>query len=256
VSTEAFQLDPESDDTMPLQSPSLITIRSLLNQISQTEPAPKGIFYKTGAGEYAEHDRFMGISVPTLRKIAKDFSVLTLSEIESLLMSLFNEERFLGLVILVQQYQKGNLENQKERYDFYLNNLKYVNNWNLVDASAHLIVGAYLMDKDRTVLEELAYSNDLWERRVSIVSTWAFIRKKDLEWTFRVGEKLLKDSHDLIHKAVGWMLREAGKQDETGLKDFLGRYGPSMPRTMLRYAIERFPEDERQRYLRGGNNNF
>jgi 3-methyladenine DNA glycosylase AlkD len=234
-------------------SSSLTTIRSLLNQASQMGPVSKAIFYKTGPGDYAEHDRFMGVSVPTLRKIAKEFPVLSLSEIESLLMSPFNEERFLGLVILVQQYQKGNIEDQKERYNFYLNNLKYVNNWNLVDVSAHLIVGAHLLDKDRSILQQLVLSNDLWERRVSIVSTWAFIRKKDLEWTFQIGEKLLKDPHDLIHKAVGWMLREAGKQDEAALKNFLGHHVSSMPRTMLRYAIERFEKEERERYLGGIN---
>ncbi|MCX7337959.1 MAG: DNA alkylation repair protein [Alphaproteobacteria bacterium] len=206
-------------------------------------------FFKTGPGDYAEHDQFMGVTVPNLRKISKRFSDLPLACIKDLLSSKINEERFLALLILVDQYQKSTEQGRVDLYQFYINNLHHINNWNLVDTSAHLIVGAHLWDKDRNILLSLSESNNLWERRVSIVSTWAFIKKEDLVWTFQIARLLLNDNHDLIHKAVGWMLREAGKKDEGELVGFLRYHSGVMPRTMLRYAIERLPQDQRKFYL-------
>jgi len=224
-------------------------IRALLRQASLQSPAPKGVFYKTGPGDYAAHDRFMGVNVPTLRKIAKTFPDLSLDELETLLKSKINEERFLALVILVKQYQKASTYQKEALYQFYRDNLRHVNNWNLVDASAHLILGVHLEDKDKSVLSSLAKSEILWERRIAGVSTWHFIRKGHLRWTFEMAMLLLKDPHDLIHKAVGWMLREAGKRDEKQLMEFLDQHG----KTMLRYAIEKFPEHKRKHYLLSQN---
>jgi len=192
-------------------------------------------FFKTGPGQYAQHEQFLGVRVPDLRRIAKQLKTLSLDEIETLLESPFNEKRFLALILLVDRYQKGK---QEEIYHFYLDHLDRVSNWNLVDASAHLIVGAHLIKRDKAVLLELARSHDLWRRRVAIVATWFFIRKKELDWTFKLAEMLLGDEEDLMHKAVGWMLREAGKKDEKRLRSFLKEHEPKMPRTMYRYAIE------------------
>jgi len=228
-------------------------IRALLRQAALQSPAPKGLFYKTGPGYYAAHDRFMGVNVPTLRNIAKMFPDLSLEELETLLKSKMNEERFLALVILVNQYQKASTLQKEVLYQFYRDNLRHVNNWNLVDASAHLILGVHLEGKDKSVLSSLAKSKILWERRIAVVATWHFIRKGDLRWTFEMATLLLKDPHDLIHKAVGWMLREAGKRDEKQLMEFLDQYGKTMPRTMLRYAIEKFSEHRRKHYLLSQN---
>lgn len=218
-------------------------IRSRLEKSITTQN--QTTFFKTGVGEYAEHDRFMGVTVPSLRIIAKEFADLSLEEVQHLIESPFNEERFLALIILVQQYKKE----QENIYQFYLENLRHVNNWNLVDASAHLIIGAHLLKRDRSSLISLAQSNNMWKRRIAIVSTWYFIRHNDLEWTFKLGEMLLRDSHDLIHKAVGWMLREAGKRDEGRLIAFLDYHSTHMPRTMLRYAIEKISEQQRKKIL-------
>ncbi len=206
-------------------------------------------FFKTGAGSYAEYDQFIGITVPTLRFIAKDFFDLSRIELQEFLSSPFNEERFFALIILVHQYQKASDIQKDELYQFYINNMKYVNNWNLVDASAHLIMGKYLLYKNKDILISLAQSSVLWERRIAIVSTWYFIRQDDLEWTFKIALLLLSDKHDLIHKSVGWMLREAGKKNISQLISFLDEHAAHMPRTMLRYAIEKFPEQQRALYL-------
>ncbi len=223
-------------------------IRSLLqNKASGTQNSK--IFFKTGSGQYAEHDQFIGVSVPKLRIIAKEFYDLPLADITTLITSPFNEERLLALFILVDQYAKASEEKKEEIYQFYLNHLSYVNNWNLVDASAHLIVGAHLWKKDKNLLIRLAQSPNLWERRIAIVATWYFIRHNNLEWTFKIATMLLDDTHDLIHKAVGWMLREAGKRNETELLGFLDAHATKIPRTMLRYAIEKLPENVRKSYL-------
>ena len=227
---------------------NIIKIRAMLADIPQ-KPA-LGVFFKTSKGSYAEHDVFIGVAVPMLRKVAKSFCDIALTEIEQLLQSKINEERLLALIILADQYKRGNAELKAQIYQFYISNLKYVNNWNLVDSSAHLIIGNHLFEQNREVLLNLAKSDILWERRTAIVSTWYFIRQSDLLWTFKIAKILLEDSHDLIHKAVGWMLREAGKKDQAALKKFLDEYASKMPRTMLRYAIEKFDPDVRQHYLK------
>ena len=220
-------------------------IQQLLRQSVTQSVRPPTYFFKTGPGDYAEHDQFLGVTTPNLRKIAKKFEHLNVENIQILMDSPFNEERLLALFILIQQYPKD----PDAVYQFYMANLKQVNNWNLVDVSAHLILGRYLAGCDRELLIDLARSSVLWERRISMVSTWYFIKNSDCEWTFKIAEQLLKDRHDLIHKAVGWMLREAGKKNMDQLIDFLDQHDPNMPRTMLRYAIEKFPKDDRLRYL-------
>lgn len=225
----------------------LIDLRELLSQTEKTSSA--SLFFKTGPGDYAEHDQFIGISVPNLRKIAKRYALLSMPFIQTLIESPFNEERLLALFILIDQYQKGELRVKQQLYQFYLDNLTHINNWNLVDASAHLIIGAHLFNKDKEILLTLAESTVLWDRRVAIVSTWYFIRHRDYEWTIKLAEVLLSDQHDLIQKAVGWMLREAGKKEQAVLIDFLLRHASRMPRTMLRYAIEKLTAEERNYYL-------
>ena len=162
-----------------------------------------------------------------------------------MIQSKINEERLLALIILATKYKAGSLAQKEAIYQFYRTNTHHINNWNLVDSSAHLIIGAHLFERDRDALEELAASQNLWERRISIVATWYFIRKSDLEWTFRIAKLLLNDDHDLIHKAVGWMLREAGKKDEKRLILFLSNQAKQMPKTMLRYAMERLSKEHK-----------
>lgn len=220
-------------------------LREILGYSVDSTPERVSIYFKTSPGDYAEHDRFMGITVPVLRKIAKRFMTISLEELGFLIQSQINEERLLTLIMLAAQYKAGALAQKEEIYQFYRTNMRHINNWNLVDSSAHLIIGAHLFERDRDVLEELAASQNLWERRIAIVSTWYFIRKSDLEWTFKIAKLLLNDSHDLIHKAVGWMLREAGKKDEARLVSFLCDHAYQMPKTMLRYAIERLSKEER-----------
>jgi 3-methyladenine DNA glycosylase AlkD len=208
-------------------------------------------FFKTGPGQYGEGDRFIGIKVPVTRKVAKEFKDLPLAEIECLLHSKIHEERLLALIILVGQFTKGNDAGKKAIFDLYLSNTLYINNWDLVDLSAPQIVGGYLEAKSRKRLDSLAKSKSLWERRISILATFWFIRRGDFADTLRIAEKLLDDKQDLIHKAVGWMLREVGKKDTAVLESFLDEHCSVMPRTMLRYAIERLPETKRQAYLAG-----
>lgn len=209
-------------------------------------------FFKTGKGEYAEGDIFSGLTVLQSRVIAKKYKDLELSEIENLLHSKIHEERLIALLILIEHFKKNKHE-QKEIFEMYLQNTKYINNWDLVDLSAPNVVGMYLADKKRNVLYELAKSHNLWEKRISILSTLAFIVKKN-EYvdTFKISDILLRDEHDLIHKAVGWMLREVGKRiSQEKEEEFLKTRYKIMPRTMLRYAIERFEEGKRKKYLRG-----
>ena len=204
--------------------------------------------FKTQKGAYAEKDIFIGVTVPHLRKIAKHHPGLSLSDLRLLLSSEVNEERQLALILLVAQYQELPYK-RREIYDFYLQNISHVNNWNLVDCSAHLVIGAHLWDKERNLLYRLASSKVMWERRIAIVATWYFIRKGDLDWTFKIAKILLQDRHDLIHKAAGWMLREAGKRKEAALLSFLDQHTETMPRTMLRYAIEKLSDSQRKNYL-------
>lgn len=210
-------------------------------------------FFKTGKGEYGEGDQFLGIVVPIQRQIAKKYSLLSLRELEQLLRSGWHEERLTALLILVSQYQSaqkhGDLTQQQNIFDFYLAHVHGINNWDLVDLSAAHIVGHYLLDKDKSVLSELVLSDNLWERRIAMVATHTFIRHDRFQETFSLAKKLLYDSEDLIHKATGWMLREVGKRDLAKLEGFLDQYYSKMPRTMLRYAIEKLPENKRQAYL-------
>lgn len=205
-------------------------------------------FFKTGKGEYGEGDKFLGITVPVQRKIAQQFSAdLRLSNLQRLIKSEFHEERLIALLILVDKFKHAD---QKQIFDFYLKNTKHINNWDLVDLSAHKIVGAYLEDKDRKILYKLAKSKNFWERRIAVISTFYFIGQKQYKDSLIIAEILLHDKHDLIHKAVGWMLREIGKNcGEKTEEKFLCKYYKIMPRTMLRYAIERFSDKKRKFYL-------
>lgn len=211
---------------------------ALQNQANLKRAESTMRFFKTGKGEYGEGDLFIGISMPDLRILAKQFEMLARSEIQQLMQSPIHEERMLAVIILTRQYK----QNKQEVYQFYVDNLQYVNNWDLVDVSAHLIMGQHLMDQGKSILLDLAASENLWNRRVAMVATWQFIRNNQFEWTVKIAEILLNDTHDLIHKAVGWMLREAGKRNEQVLLSFLNQYAAHMPRTMLRYAIEKLPE--------------
>jgi 3-methyladenine DNA glycosylase AlkD len=211
-------------------------------------------YFKSGPGKYGEGDICLGIRAPVLRKLAAEFRALPEGEVLSLLRSEFHEARLLALLILVLVASKGDEETKRRVYDLYLENTRFVNNWDLVDSSAREIVGGYLHDKDRGPLYRLARSESLWERRIAIVATHFFIARNDYAETLVVSEMLLKDPHDLIHKATGWMLREVGKRDRSTLEEFLKKHCRAMPRTMLRYAIERFPADVRQGYLKGSFN--
>ena len=222
----------------------------LKNQANPEQAKTLSRFFKTDKGEYGEGDEFLGIKVPVSRKIAKQFKELSLSEIQELLDSKVHEERLIGLFILVEQYRKADAEKMQAIYEFYLKNAKRVNNWDLVDLSAEKIMGAYLMDKDKRILFKLAKSKNLWERRIAIMSTFHFIKNGFYDTTFAISDMLLKDEHDLIHKAVGWMLREIGNRNLAEEEKFLKKNYKTMPRTMLRYAIEKFPEKKRQVYLK------
>ena len=208
-------------------------------------------FFKTGPGQYGEGDRFLGIVVPAIRQVAKQFRLLSLPDCEALLASPYNEERLLALLILVGRYQQGDVITQENVYQLYLAHRQRVNNWNLVDSSAPAIVGTHLLTRDRSVLVELARSPTLWDRRIAVLATLTFIRAKDFSDTLRLAELLLADPQDLMHKACGWMLREVGKRDATVLEDFLSLHQRAMPRTTLRYAIERFTADKRAALLAG-----
>lgn len=208
-------------------------------------------FFRTKKGEYGEEDLFIGVTVPDTREVAKKFKTLQLSEVEKLLQSKIHEERLVALFILIHQFEKGDERTKDKIYRFYLLNKAYVNNWDLVDASAYKIVGAHLIDRDKHILYKMAKSRLLWDRRIAIVSTFTFIKAGKLNDTFKIAKLLLDDNEDLIRKAVGWMLREAGKKDVEMLKQFLKIHYKNMPRTMLRYAIEKFPQNLRLKYLQG-----
>ncbi len=208
-------------------------------------------FFKTGPGEYGEGDVFIGIRVPILRKLAKAHRDLTIKDVHQLLKSAIHEERLLALLILILKYRQGGEAGQERIYNLYLSNTQHINNWDLVDVTAEHIVGAYLNERSRQPLYNLAKSKDLWERRISIIATFHFIRQNDHKDTLKISDILINDREDLIHKAVGWMLREVGKRHLKTEEDFLRKRYRTMPRTMLRYAIERFPEAKRKRYLKG-----
>ncbi|MDD2798092.1 MAG: DNA alkylation repair protein [Bacteroidales bacterium] len=208
-------------------------------------------FFKTGEGEYAEGDLFLGVTVPEQRKIATKNLSTSQGEVEKLLHDPYHECRLTALLIMVAKYQKTKeTTTRREIVELYLRNKKQINNWDLVDSSAHFILGHYLRDKERAILYQLADSNQLWEQRIAIISTFDFIRNGDYTDTLLLSEKMINHSHDLMHKAIGWMLREVGNRNKAVEVAFLEKYSTQMPRTMLRYAIEKFPEEERQYYLK------
>jgi 3-methyladenine DNA glycosylase AlkD len=230
---------------------NLDQLRKELKRIADSQRAKflQG-YFKTGKGEYGEGDVFLGITVPLSRKIAIKFKNLSFLEISKLLQSKFHEERLIALLILVENFKRGNEEIQEKIYEFYLKNTKGINNWDLVDLSSHEIVGNYLLNKDKSVLLKLTKSKDIWERRIAVISTFEFIRNNKFDESLALAEILLDDKHDLMHKAVGWMLREIGKRDLKTEIEFLNKHYKKMPRTMLRYAIEKFPEKQREIYLK------
>jgi 3-methyladenine DNA glycosylase AlkD len=207
-------------------------------------------FFKTGPGQYGEGDLFIGVIVPESRQVARKFSQLSLQQVRTLLYSGVHEERLVALLILVQKYGSASGKEKEGIARFYLDNIKQVNNWDLVDLSAPCILGAHLMVGDRALLYRLARSGSVWERRIAIVATLHFIRNDDFSDTLKIAAMLLQDGHDLIQKAAGWMLREVGKRDVAAEEAFLDRHYKLMPRTMLRYAIERLPESKRRRYMK------
>lgn len=232
--------------------PSLAAVRREARLAA--DPAKAGLlarFFKTGKGQYGEGDVFLGLMVPSSRRIASRSASLGFRDVEHLLHSRYHEERLIGLLILVDKFRRGDEAQKKTVFDFYLRHADRVNNWDLVDLTAHKIVGAWLLDRPTGLLATLARSKGLWRRRIAIVATAAFIGAGRFDETFRVADLLLRDRHDLIHKATGWMLREVGKRDKAALVAYLKPRYARMPRTMLRYAIERFPEAERKRYLAG-----
>ena len=231
----------------------ILRLREDLKRLSNSE---KGKFlqrfFKTGEGQYGYGDIFLGLAVPQSRQLALKYKDLTFTEIKELLKSKIHEERLIGLLILVNRFQKGDDETKKKSFDFYLKNTKYVNNWDLVDLSADKIVGEFLQDKPTDILVDLAKSESIWERRIAIISTYAFIKRGKSDLTFKIVKILINDKHDLIQKAVGWMLREVGKRVSREKEEkFLKVHYKTMPRTTLRYAIEHFEPKVREKYLKG-----
>ncbi|PXV62205.1 3-methyladenine DNA glycosylase AlkD [Dysgonomonas alginatilytica] len=208
-------------------------------------------FFKTGKGQYGEGDKFIGVVVPDIRKIAKANKTLSFDEVTKLLNNEYHECRMCALFILIEQYKKSKEEDKKLLVDFYLTHSHRINNWDLVDLSAKDILGEYLLDKkDRSILYKLAKSDLLWDQRIAVIATHAFIKKNDFNDILRLSEELLPHKHDLMHKATGWMLREAGKRDKKVLLDFLDKHYRKMPRTMLRYSIEKLTPEEKAYYMK------
>jgi 3-methyladenine DNA glycosylase AlkD len=232
----------------------LMNAQFILQELQSVADAGKAQFlqrfFKTGKGQYAEGDVFLGITVPLIRDIVKQSPALPLSEIQPLIHSEYHEARLAGLLFLVKQFKKAPESERKKIFDFYLKNARHANNWDLVDVTCRDVIGLYLLDKpDRTALYRLAKSSNLWEQRIAIVSTWTFIKYHQFADTLALSEKLLHHPHDLMHKAVGWMLREVGKKDRDTLRGFLETHHKVMPRTMLRYAIEHFTPEERTHFM-------
>lgn len=229
------------------------TAKTVQNDLKRHANAAKGKtmsgFFKTGKGQYGAGDVFIGVSVPDQRVIAKKHGDLSLREVDRLLKSKTHEHRLTAWIILTLQFNRGNVLAQKKIYEFLLRRTQYMNNWDMVDTAAPAIVGAYLLDQPRSILVKLAKSINLWERRIAIVATQTLIRYGQFNDTLKIAAMLLNDKHDLIHKAVGWMLREVGDQNRATEEKFLQKYVSQMPRTMLRYAIEKFPDPVRRRFL-------
>jgi len=227
----------------------LDALKRRLRTVANRERATHSLrFFKTGPGQYGEGDRFLGLTVPEMRRVVREFRELPLAGAEALLASPWHEERLVALMILVEQYRRTPAA-RAAIYRLYLGRTDRINNWDLVDVSAAHVVGAHLAERSRKPLYRLARSKSLWERRIAIVATQHFIRRNEFADTLAIARLLLRDRHDLIHKATGWMLREVGKRDEAALRAFLDEHAPTMPRTMLRYAIERFPPPLRRHYL-------
>jgi len=232
-----------------------MSVHAIRQQLKKLSNDKKAIFYqrffKTAPGEYSHGDQFIGVTVPHLRALSKQFKELPRTETLKILTSPIHEERLLALFILVLQYQRGDDKQKKSVYDFYVKKRKYVNNWDLVDTTCHKIIGAHLHTREKDLLYKLAKSRSLWDKRIAMMSTYYFIKREHYEDALNIAELLKDDSHDLIHKVVGWMLREIGKKDLSIEETFLKKYYKTMPRTMLRYAIEHFPETLRKKYLLG-----
>lgn len=228
-------------------------LNELLRELEKSRDSERakllGKYFKTGKGEYGDGDIFLGLTVPRQREIAKKYTGLNLVKIRALLKSRVHEHRLVGLLILVEKFKKADENGKADIFNFYIKNLKNANNWDLVDLSAPKIPGEFLKDKNRTILHEIAKSKNLWEKRASIVSTFPFIADNDFADSLKIAEYLLQDEHDLIHKATGWALREVGKKNKGVLEAFLKKNIRKMPRTTLRYAIEKFPQKERKKWL-------
>lgn len=232
--------------------PSAARLSAALRALASPElVALQQRFFKTGPGQYGEGDVFLGIKVPPVRALAKRHHDVELDTITTLLHSKYHEERLFALLLLMQFYERASDKDRIAAFDLYLGNTSHINNWDLVDVSSPHIVGRHLADRPRKVLHRMARSSSLWERRIAIISTFYFIRNNDFDDTLSIAKTLLHDEQDLMHKAVGWMLREVGKRDLEAEETFLLQHYQDMPRTMLRYAIERFPEQRRQQYLKG-----
>lgn len=228
------------------------TVLARLKHEANPEDAKQALrFFKSGPGEYGEGDKFLGIRNPVLHQLVKEFKHCELSDIEALLTNEYHEARHLALLMMVRHFARGTEVIQEAVYHTYLARTNYINNWDLVDCSSYKIVGPYLLERDRSVLYSLANSPSLWERRIAMVSTYCFIKAHDFVDVIQLATLLKNDTHDLMHKAVGWMLREAGNRNNQILLDFLNAHYQTMPRTALRYAIEKLPEDMRQDYLKG-----
>lgn len=226
-------------------------LRSELNKLSNKKRAlDLQKFFKTGEGEYAYGDVFIGLTVPQSRELAIKYKDLTFDELYKLIRSEIHEERLIALLIMVHNFQKDEML-QRRIYEFFMKNIKFVNNWDLVDLSSDKIVGGYLIDKPKTVIYKLADSKNMWERRIAMVSTYNFIKHNMFDDAIKIAEKLVNDENDLIQKAVGWMLREVGKRDKDLEEKFLNKHYKEMGRTALRYSIEKFSEDTRQAYMHG-----
>lgn len=229
---------------------TLSQLKSRLKQLGNKNQAKLlQRFFKTGPGDYGEGDIFLGIKVPVQRATAKKYYDLSLKDIQSLLNSEIHEYRMVALFILAHQYKEGDNQKKNEIFNLYLNNTSNINNWDLIDLSSPNIVGNYLLDKDRKLLYKLASSHLLWERRISVLATFMFIKHNDFHDSLKIAEILLNDSHDLIHKAIGWMLREIGKKDQSVEEGFLKKHYKTMPRTMLRYSIERFSQSKKDFFM-------
>jgi 3-methyladenine DNA glycosylase AlkD len=236
-----------NDDTRT----SLATVRRELEALANPADAVfLQRFFRTGPGEYGEGDRFLGIRVPVIRRLVRQYRELPLKSVISLLHSPWHEARLLALLLWVEQYRRGGPAEREAIHQAYLANTRRINNWDLVDTSAEHIVGAHVAPADISLLVRLAHSVSLWERRIAILATFHWIRRGESGPALRIAEMLLRDPHDLIHKATGWMLREVGKRDQERAEEFLRVHAATMPRTMLRYAIERFPEPLRLQYLK------